>query len=904
MIRAVGIVLLLLASTISHAQFESHLSEQSPVSTSGEVEALGWVSPIGGFLDDVITSHVPLSNNSTVVGGTFTSGILIGDEGHESSQTTFDDMDAFIAILNETNEWNFSLSFGSIGVDSVTNLGLLSDGDLIVSGNYCLGSLENECTMQLGSLPALEKEEDSHEGNAFIARYDFLTGWQWAESIGNRNTVRMSDLYIDENDLIHTAVMFQEIITKDQDVLIGGTAPSYGILVFNESGISKLNYSTESDSGSEPFGGFCQNSDGDTFITFTFFGSLLFENLTLESKGGTDIVVIKYNESGWVWMQQGGGTGNDMTTGCVAGHENDIVIFGGFEGNATFGQYYTETSQWLDGVQATISTDGTWKAVNTEGGIGYEMFSDAYRTPSGSTIYAGITTKGFTLGNEILEEYDDDDTYFGTDIFLAEQNLTGSWDWAIMAGSLGRDLVYEITPSNSGGTLATFTYEGTGVFGNHSIQEIGRQDGGIWHYETDIDGDGLLDGIDNCPRVPNVEQENFDLDVFGDACDDDDDNDGIIDSVDACEKGALGWTSTTSTDYDQDGCRDYDEDFDDDNDTILDHLDACVRGPLGWVSTEENDVERDGCSDYDVDEDGFVDQLDNCPNIENSGQEDLDGDSFGDVCDSDQDGDGILDAEDKCPRDLGLWDSSESNDWDRDGCHDSVNDADDDNDGMLDMLGSLQLDMCPKGYRNWDSSNISLDLDQDGCHDELEDDDNDGDGFEDISDLCPSGLVGPVLPSQDFDTDGCVDDVEDIDNDADGVLNEADICPRTPLDTTTVDGSGCSPQQADTDSDGIFNKNDLCPSTALGEIVDEQGCTVIEAEPKAEEPESSFGLNQLLIIFTLILVGVAAYMRFKPVEAPSQTSQEKTVPTLDTEPEAVQEEVSEESELVEEDHQA
>ena len=902
MIRAFGIVLLLLLSTISQVQYESGLSEQPRVSTSGEVEALGWVAPIGGFLDDVITSHVALSNNSTVVGGTFTSGILIGDEGHDSSQPTFDDMDAFIAILNETNEWNFSLSFGSIGVDSVTNLGLLSDGDLIVSGNYCLGSIESECSMQLGSLPALEKDEDSDEGNAFIARYDFVTGWQWADSISSRNPVRMFDLYIDENDQIHTAVLFQEIITKDQNVLLGGTEPSLGILIFNESGASKLNYSTESDRGTEPFGGFCQNLDGETFITFTFFGSLVFENLTLESNGGTDIVVLKYNESGWVWMQQGGGTGNDMTTGCVAGHESDVVIFGGIEGNATFGQYFTETSRWLDGVQATISTDGAWKAVSTEGGIGYEMFSDAYRTPSGSTIYAGITTKGFTLGSEILEEYDDDDTYFGTDIFLAEQNQTGSWDWAILAGSLGRDLVYEISPSNFGGTLATFTYEGSGVFGNHSIQEIGRQDGGIWHYETDLDGDGLLDGVDNCPRVPNVEQENFDSDVFGDACDDDDDNDGIIDSLDACEKGATGWTSSTSTDYDQDGCRDYDEDFDDDNDTIVDHLDACVRGPLGWISTEENDVERDGCSDYDVDEDGFVDQLDNCPNIGNSGQEDLDGDSFGDVCDSDQDGDGILDVEDKCPRDLGLWDSSESNDWDRDGCHDSVNDADDDNDGMLDMLGSTQLDMCPKGYRDWDSSNTSLDLDQDGCHDEFEDEDDDGDGFEDISDLCPTGLVGPVLPSQDFDTDGCVDDEEDIDNDADGVLNEVDICPRTPRDTTIVDGSGCSPQQADTDSDGILNKNDFCPSTTLGEIVDEQGCTVIEAEPKAKEPESSFGLNQLLMIVALVFVGVAAYMRFKPVEAPSQPPQQKTVPTQDTEAEAVQEEVSEESQPVEEEH--
>ena len=255
------------------------------------------------------------------------------------------------------------------------------------------------------------------------------------------------------------------------------------------------------------------------------------------------------------------------------------------------------------------------------------------------------------------------------------------------------------------------------------------------------------------------------------------------------------------------------------------------------------------------------------------------------MCDLDEDGDGIPNVEDLCPRDLAQWDSTELNDWDRDGCQDSINDLDDDNDMMLDMVGSNQFDMCPKGYRNWAASNVSLDRDQDGCHDDEEDADDDGDGFEDIFDLCPRGLVGPVLPAQDFDADGCVDGVEDVDDDADGVLNDADICPRTPL-STLVDGVGCSAQQADTDSDGVLNDVDLCPSTPLGEVVDAQGCKAIEPEVKSEETESSFGINQILLLLALALAGVAAYMTFKPIKGASSAPEQKTVPVLESENES------------------
>ncbi len=94
----------------------------------------------------------------------------------------------------------------------------------------------------------------------------------------------------------------------------------------------------------------------------------------------------------------------------------------------------------------------------------------------------------------------------------------------------------------------------------------------------------------------------------------------------------------------------------------------------------------------DTDGDGYNDDVDNCPQIANPGQEDLDNDGTGDVCDDDRDGDGTDNDDDAFPDD-----PNEDTDSDGDGVGDNgdafPNDPNESSDGDTDGVGD-NSDMC------------------------------------------------------------------------------------------------------------------------------------------------------------------------------------------------------------------
>lgn len=119
----------------------------------------------------------------------------------------------------------------------------------------------------------------------------------------------------------------------------------------------------------------------------------------------------------------------------------------------------------------------------------------------------------------------------------------------------------------------------------------------------DVDVDTVSDYGDNCSDLYNPGQADFEGDDIGDDCDPDGDNDGLL-----------------NTEEDTLGTDPYDADTD--NDGLVDGEDP-------------NPIAADG------DSDGRNDPVDNCPLVNNPGQGNVDGDAFGDACDTDIDGDAL-----------------------------------------------------------------------------------------------------------------------------------------------------------------------------------------------------------------------------------------------------------------------
>ena len=384
-----------------------------------------------------------------------------------------------------------------------------------------------------------------------------------------------------------------------------------------------------------------------------------------------------------------------------------------------------------------------YKTTNLGGGVWHYEYS-LYNMNSDKSI------RGFTVpigtGVVVSNPGFRDVSYRGNDGMGGNQNFSGTdWTFADNGTSVGWSTQTFAQSSNANalrwGTTYSFRFDanappnlGTITLDTFKIvgtSTVSADMPGQPPPPIDTDGDGVFDGSDNCPTVPNAGQGNADFDSFGDACDTctDTDGDGF---------GNPGFAQNTCPD------------------------DNCPTNSNPSQSNNDNDAQGDAC-DTDDDNDGTLDVNDGCPNDPNKTAP---GQCGCGVPDTDSDSDGTANCIDGCPNDPNKIAPGQC------GC--GVAETDSDLDGTPNCI-----DGCPNDPNKVAPGDC-------GCG--VADEDDDADFITDCFDNCPT-IYNPG--QQDCDTDGIGDVCAILAGAPDCNLNGIpDTCDITGGVSPDVNGNG------------------------------------------------------------------------------------------------------------------
>ena len=855
---AVTIVAIFLTSLLPVSEYRELSDEKTVLFADSEPTLL---ISAGSSTGHVNGSKIESTPQGIVVAGDTRNNLDFGGIQLQatSGYNQFVDADSYVAMVDEQGVWQWAvMPSATQGLTFIQAMTSDTSGHIyvggIVLGQVVFGSSSNSPILQSQNL------------DGFVAKLDPTGQWIWATSFStatnnDSNSSSITGLDIDpvSGDLVVSGS--HKGPTDFGGTIISNTDREFFIAELNPISGSTSWVSTAGGLGDDNSGGVVVDSFGSIWQTGTTSGTFSANGKTHQAVSQADTVLVKWNQQGVVQSVKGfvSGAGEiNLPEDITITPNNEIVIGGVFLGSMDAGNQNTLSGKGSgDAYVVKVANNGqTDWAVSAGSSSATERAYAVDVTSNGDIMVGGMIVGSSDFGIHYLTSNG------GLDLYMGKLSSSGDWDWVENLGSSSDDLFADLTVNGSDIPYTIGSFQSTINKGTQSVTSSAGLDLVIWSLDpvnnADSDNDGVNDLNDNCPNTNNPLQIDSDLDGAGDECDIDDDNDGITDnSGDDCPRGgAWNWTSDSTTDFDNDGCRDSSEDLDDDNDGVEDANDGCLSSYVPprnwWTSDSSNDIDGDGCRDADEDSDddgdGFNDADDDCNKV--SGTSDL-GSYTGCV---DSDGDGYADLEDSCQEEAG--NSTQGGllacpDSDGDGWADSIDDLPEDNtqwsdvddDGYGDNPEGNTPDDCVTTY------GTSV-LDRYGCPDT----DMDGYSSEDSTWRIEDGADAfPTDNSQwsDWDEDGFGDNYgnlswtdrsENWPGEYYQYARDQDACPTLPGNSWQADILGCpdgdgdgwadfmdafpanSDEYLDSDKDGIADGEDDCPLVNGNSTIDVVGC--------------------------------------------------------------------------------
>jgi nitrogen fixation protein FixH len=382
--------------------------------------ACTWTAKAGGAADEVSNDIALDASNNVYITGKH-KGSASFAHGGTTSPTVLnlaanDGENIFVAKISPaTGFWAWAVQAGSAGYHTEEGRSLAVNGSSVfVAGNF---SKSATSVASFGGR-ALAAESEGYT-DAFLASYSTADGsCAWA-------------------------------------VRAGGATSDYGYgLTSTGTGTSTAVYLTGSFEGTAKF-----TTSAPTNPAVT--------NLTLTSRGGSDIFVAKYAGTGaCTWAAQAGG-GNDVDTGygVAADANGNVYSTGVFSGVAEFAAPGDAVSYSICAFLGKLTAAGTWQApAITDTGTGGYSYGEGVARHGGSQYVAGRFVGRLQFGATRLISKG-----VGENVFLAKRDAaTGNWLWAVQAeaGNLNAGPLYQahLGTDANGDVYLTCGFNGTATF--------------------------------------------------------------------------------------------------------------------------------------------------------------------------------------------------------------------------------------------------------------------------------------------------------------------------------------------------------------------------------------------------------------------------------------------------------
>lgn len=310
-----------------------------------------WIQSVGGPSYENGKSVDIDSENNIVEVGRYDGPLTIGN----FTLACEGDADIFFVKYNAQGNVMWAKRIGGTGgnmSDRPEFVNIDKDDNIYVSGEFNTNITFDTITLTTGG---------PHIDNIFLAKYDSQGNILWAKNIGSKSVeVKGSSIIKDStttNEYLYLAGEYFGTVLFDGTTLTSRGQSDVFLAKYNSSGVMQWIRSAGASEGDE-----CTDITTDnngTYLTGSYMNMTTFDNINLNSHGGKDIFIAKYNHSGDIaWAKTIGGYEYENGGVLTTNSQGNILVTGHYYGPTYFDDKVLEEG-YGDIFLANYSTSGT-----------------------------------------------------------------------------------------------------------------------------------------------------------------------------------------------------------------------------------------------------------------------------------------------------------------------------------------------------------------------------------------------------------------------------------------------------------------------------------------------------------------------------------------------------------------